>query len=127
TPFEQAKRYADAQPNVQRPDRISGCNFYEFRIHDLTEERYRARNYISVSLDELPDQLQLLDFLAHSTAQRRKRQTAASVDAGELIGKLYNLLSQQYVDPESEAAQHSLNVLCVRLVFCLFAEDAGVF
>src|SRR5699024_12648733 len=50
-----------------------------------------------------------------------------SVDAGELIGKLYNLLSQQYVDPESEAAQHSLNVLCVRLVFCLFAEDAGVF
>ena len=127
TPFEQAKRYADAQPNVQRPDTIIVCNFYEFRIHDLTEEPYPAHNYTSFTLDELPDQLQLLDFLVNSTAQRRKRQTAASVDAGELIGKLYNLLSQQYVDPESEAAQHSLNVLCVRLVFCLFAEDAGVF
>lgn len=127
TPFEQAKRYADAQPNVQRPDTIIVCNFYEFRIHDLTEERYPAHNYTSFTLDELPDQLQLLDFLAHSTAQRRKRQTAASVDAGYLIGKLYNLLSKQYVDPDSEAAQHSLNVMCVRLVFCLFAEDAGVF
>src|SRR5699024_11671074 len=69
----------------------------------------------------------LLGFLVDSTAQRRQRQAAASVDAGELLGRLYDLLSQQYMDPESEAAQHSLSVLCFRLVFCLFAEDAGVF
>src|SRR5699024_11640483 len=68
------------------------------------EDGIRDRNVTGVQTCALP---------IYSTAQRRKRQTAASVDAGELIGKLYNLLS--------------LNVLCVRLVFCLFAEDAGVF
>ena len=127
TPFQQAKRYADAQPNVQRPDTIIVSNFYEFRIHDLAEEPYPEHNYVAFTLDELPQQLHLLDFLVDPKADRRQREKAASVNAGYLIGKLYDLLRDQYIDPDSPEAQHSLNVLCVRLVFCLFAEDAGVF
>lgn len=127
TPFQQAKRYADAQPNVQRPDTIIVSNFYEFRIHDLAEEPYPEHNYVAFTLDELPQQLHLLDFLVDPKADRRQREKTVSVNAGYLIGKLYDLLREQYLDPESPEAQHSLNVLCVRLVFCLFAEDAGVF
>jgi hypothetical protein len=127
TPFQQAKRYADAQPNVQRPDTIIVSNFYEFRIHDLAEEPYPEHNYVAFTLDELPQQLHLLDFLVDPKADRRQREKTVSVNAGYLIGKVYDLLREQYIDPESPEAQHSLNVLCVRLVFCLFAEDAGVF
>jgi len=127
TPFQQAKRYADAQPNVQRPDTIIVSNFYEFRIHDLAEEPYPEHNYVAFTLDELPRQLHLLDFLVDPKADRRRREKTVSVNAGYLIGQLYDLLREQYIDPDSPAAQHSLNVLCVRIVFCLFAEDAGVF
>jgi hypothetical protein len=37
------------------------------------------------------------------------------------------MLLKQYHDPDSDETKHSLNVLCVRLVFCLFCEDAGLF
>ncbi|MFC0582976.1 type IIL restriction-modification enzyme MmeI [Micrococcoides hystricis] len=127
TPFQQAKRYADAQPNVQRPDTIIVSNFREFRIHDLAKELHPETNYSSFKLEELPGQLHLLDFLVDPKADRRRREKAVSVNAGYLIGKLYDLLQERYLDPDTPEAQHSLNVLCVRLVFCLFAEDAGVF
>ncbi|HEY4556985.1 MAG TPA: DNA methyltransferase, partial [Enteractinococcus sp.] len=102
-------------------------NFYEFRIHDLAEEPYPEHNYVAFTLDELPRKLHLLDFLVDPKADRRRREKTVSVNAGYLIGQLYDLLREQYIDPDSSEAQHSLNVLCVRIVFCLFAEDAGVF
>lgn len=126
TPFEQAKRYADSQRNSQRPDTIIVSNFETFRIHDLDQDK-PAENYTEFSLDELPDQLHLLDFLVDPRVQRARREKSVSLTAGELIGKLYRLLSKQYQDPDSAESQHSLNVLLVRIVFCLYAEDAGVF
>ncbi len=50
-----------------------------------------------------------------------------SIAAGEIVGLLYDAFAKQYADPESRRALHSLNVLYVRLVFCLYAEDAGIF
>lgn len=126
TPFQQAKAYADSMPNSQRPDTIMVCDFNEFRIHDMDTER-PGENYTSFTLDELPDCLYLLDFLVDPQRERRAREEKVSIDAGALIGRLYSLLSAQYLDPESEENQHALNVLCVRLVFCLFAEDAELF
>lgn len=126
TPFEQAKRYADSQRNSQRPDTIIISNFETFRIHDLDQEK-PAENYTEFSLDELPDQLHLLDFLVDPQIQRARREKSVSLTAGQLIGKLYGMLAKQYQDPDSDQSQHSLNVLLVRIVFCLYAEDAGVF
>ena len=126
TPYQQAKRYADQQRNSKRPDYIVICNFGEFRIHHLDDD-FPETEYESFKLEELPEQLHLLDFLVNPQAQRARREQKASLQAGELIGKLYKLLREQYVDPDSAASQHALNVLCVRLVFCLFAEDAGIF
>ena len=126
TPYEQAKRYADSLRNSERPDTIIVCNFEEFRIHDLDSEN-PAQNYERFTLDELPEQLHLLDYLADPQLERRKREEKASLDAGHLIGQLYDKLRQQYADPDSNESMHALNVLCVRLVFLLFAEDAGLF
>lgn len=126
TPFQQAKAYADSMPNSQRPDTIMVCDFNEFRIHDMDTER-PGEKYTSFKLEELPDHLYLLDFLVNPQRERRAREEKVSIDAGALIGRLYSLLSSQYIDPESEDNQHALNVLCVRLVFCLFAEDAELF
>ena len=50
-----------------------------------------------------------------------------SIAAGEIVGLLYDAFAKQYVDPTSERSMKSLNVLCVRLVFCLYADDAAIF
>lgn len=126
TPFQQAKRYADTLPNSQRPDFIIVCNFEQFRIHDLNQVD-AEHNYTSFTLDELPDQFHLLNFLVDQSFSRGAREEQISIQAGALIGQLYDALLQQYVDPDAADTHHSLNVLCVRLVFCLFAEDAGLF
>ena len=126
TPFEQARNYANTLPNSQRPDYIIVCDFNIFRIHNLNKENPES-DYIEFTLAELPDQLYLLDFLIDPQRARIKREEEVSITAGTLIGRLYSLLRQQYIDPDSPESQHSLNVLCVRLVFCLFAEDAELF
>ncbi|AEX79386.1 putative DNA methyltransferase [Corynebacterium diphtheriae HC03] len=126
TAFRQALNYANTMPNKLRPDYIITCNFAEFRIHDLNKVNAET-DYISFTLAELPEQIHLLDFLIDPQKSRAVREEKVSMDAGTLVGKLYDALRNQYLDPNSDASQHSLNVLCVRLVFCLFAEDAGLF
>ena len=118
TPFEQARNYANTLPNSQRPDYIIVCDFNIFRIHNLNKEKPES-DYIEFTLPELPDQLYLLDFLIDPQRARRKCEEQVSVSASILRGRLYSLLRQQYLDPDSPKNQHSLNV-----VFCLFAEDA---
>lgn len=126
TPFEQARAYANAMTYSLRPRFIIVCNFQEFRIHDL-DLPHPDTDFVSFRLSELPEQYHLLDFLVDPQRARRQREQRASMDAGVLIGTLYQALRAQYIDPDAEDSQHSLNVLCVRLVFCLFAEDAGLF
>ncbi|MEJ5998397.1 DNA methyltransferase [Corynebacterium sp. H130] len=126
TAFRQALNYANTMQFSQRPRYIITCNFQEFRIYDLDKENAEA-NYLSFTLAELPDQIHLLDFLIDPQRARAVREEKVSMDAGQLVGKLYDALRSQYLDPDTDEPQHSLNVLCVRLVFCLFAEDAGLF
>lgn len=126
TAFRQALNYANTMQFSQRPRYIITCNFQEFRLYDLDKENAEA-NYLSFTLDELPTQVHLLDFLVDPQKARAVREEKVSMDAGQLVGKLYDALRAQYLDPDTDASQHSLNVLCVRLVFCLFAEDAGLF
>nr|WP_156474364.1 type IIL restriction-modification enzyme MmeI [Brevibacterium ravenspurgense] len=101
-PFEQAKQYADAMPNDKRPDKIVVCNFDTFRIHSLTEEGDPAKNYTEFRLDELAEQYHLLDFFTDAERMRRVREEKVSLDAGNLIGKLYDMLRRQYLDPNSQ-------------------------
>ena len=104
---------------------IITCNFDEFRIYD--QEKERQEEYVSLALDELPEQLHLLGFLTDAKNSRIEREKQLSVQAGELVGKLYTQLSKQYKNIETDVhEQRSLNVLIVRLVFLLYAKDSGL-
>ena len=124
TPFQQAKWYADNMPNSIRPDWIITCNFDEFRIYDLN---HPENGYVQVLLQELPDQIHLFSFFTDKSNSRLVKEKELSVRAGELVGELYKALSAQYQNIEEDAAeQRSLNILIVRLVFLLYAEDSDL-
>ncbi len=124
TPFQQARRYAGLLPHNMNPHWIVVCNFREFRIHDMNNPN--AEPYV-VMLDDLEKEYSRLNFLVNSGSENLKREMEISIKAGELVGKLYDELLKQYKDPTAPQTLKSLNALCVRLVFCLYAEDAGIF
>lgn len=125
TPYQQALAYAQQMPLNQQPRWIVACNFETFRIHDR-DKADPERDYVEVPLSRLSNDIAMFSFFSGKSA-RSVREQQASIKAGELIGKLHAALSAQYADPESDESQHALNVLCVRLVFCLYAEDSGLF
>lgn len=126
TPYEQAKWYADNLPGDVRPRWLVVCNFDEFRFHDLYKENPEA-DYTSMALEELPDQLRLLSVFTDKANSTVERERQLSYNAGVLIGRIYDELLARYAEPEDPYTLHSLSVLCVRLVFCLYAEDSGLF
>jgi len=125
-PFEQAQRYGGRLPFSQRPRWIVTCNFQQFLIYDMNEVRPEEKP-ISILLEELPEKYHLLSFLLDATVKKITVEQQLSVKAGELVGKLYDLMLPQYKDPSNPESQKSLNKFCVRIVFCLYAEDALLF
>lgn len=129
TPFKQVYDYAVSFPRSEQPDYLITCNFEKFRVYSRKE--YGDLNLESkaqeFTVEELGDKPEYLSFLIDPQNSRLYHEREISEQAGQLIGKLYDMLRKQYIDPDSEESKHSLNVLCVRLVFCLFCEDAGLF
>ncbi|MGM9634846.1 MAG: DNA methyltransferase, partial [Candidatus Avispirillum sp.] len=123
-PFQQAKRYAAELPYSQRPRWIITCNFEEFLIYDMEKPTGEPE---SILLKDLPKEYYRLQFLVEEKSELLHREEQISIQAGELVGKLYDAILGQYIHPDDKASLHSLNILCVRLVFCLYAEDAGIF
>lgn len=124
SPFQQAKRYAAELPYSQRPRWIVTCNFAEFYVYDM--ERPTGDPEI-IKLCDLEREYYRLQFLVDTGDTNIKKEMEVSLQAGEIVGVLYDALLKQYKDPEAEETLKSLNALCVRLVFCLYAEDAGIF
>ena len=124
SPFQQAKRYAAELPYSQRPRWIVTCNFAEFYVYDM--ERPTGDPEI-IKLCDLEKEYYRLQFLVDTGDTNIKKEMEVSLQAGEIVGVLYEALLKQYKDPEAEDTLKSLNALCVRLVFCLYAEDAGIF
>ena len=124
TPFQQARRYAGYLPHNMNPRWIVVCNFQEFHIHDMNRPHDTPE---VIRLEELEREYYRLQFLVNCKDERIQREEKISLDAGRLVGKLYDALLAQYNSPASTEELKSLNMLCVRLVFCLYAEDAGIF
>ena len=124
SPFQQAKRYSSELPYSQRPRWIVTCNFAEFYVYDM--ERPTGDPEI-IRLQDLEKEYYRLQFLVDTGDTNIKKEMEVSLQAGEIVGVLYEALLKQYKDPEAEETLKSLNALCVRLVFCLYAEDAGIF
>ncbi len=124
TPFQQAQRYSAVLPYSQRPRWIVICNFREFAVHDM--ENPNGEPYI-ILLKDLGKEYYRLQFLVEQGNEHLQKEMEVSMKAGEIVGKLYDALIRQYIDPTNPSTMRSLNILCVRLVFCLYAEDAGIF
>lgn len=123
-PYEQARRYAGFLPHDQNPRWIVVCNFQEFQIYDMNRPNDEPE---TLHLANLEKEYHRLQFLVDTGSTVVKKEMEVSLQAGAIVGTLYDTLLKQYKDPESPETLKSLNALCVRLVFCLYAEDAGVF
>lgn len=124
SPFQQAKRYSANLPYSKRPRYIITCNFWSFLIYDMENPQGEPEELL---LKNLSKEYYRLNFIVNAEDKHIKREEDISIKAGELVGRLYNALLNQYIKPDSINSLKSLNMLCVRLVFCLYAEDAGIF
>lgn len=122
--FEQAVRYKNYLPHSEHPRWIVLCNFQKFLIYDM---EYPNNDPEEVWLKDLEKDFSRLLFLIDDANDNVKRQKEVSEDAGKIVGILYNALLKQYDDQTNHNSLKSLNILCVRIVFCLYAEDAGIF
>lgn len=124
TPFQQAKRYSADLPYSDRPRWIVTCNFRSFLVYDMEQPNGEPEEIL---LENLEKEYYRLSFLVDLGNIHLQKEMEISLKAGEIIGEIYDALLKQYIHPESAETLRSLNVLCVRIVFCLYAEDAGLF
>ena len=123
-PFEQAKRYVTNLPLSEHPRWIVTCNFAEFLVYDMEHPIAEPEQ---IFLKDLAKEYYRLFFLVETKAQHLTKEMQVSMQAGAIVGKLYDALLKEYKDPTNPESLRSLNVLCVRLVFCLYSEDACIF
>ncbi len=123
TPFQQAQRYSAALPYSERPRWIVACNFAEFDVYDMENPNAEPQRIL---LKDLGKDYYRLQFLVDTGSEHLRKEMEVSMKAGELVGRIYDSLVKQY-DKNDPKSLRYLNILCVRLVFCLYAEDAGIF
>ena len=124
TPFEQAKRYDDSLGYFDKNRWLVICNFQTFHVYDMANSHGEPE---VINLCDLEKEYHRLDFLVDTQADNTKRELEISQAAGKIVGELYDALLKQYPEPHNDQTYQDLNVLCVRLVFCLYAEDADIF
>ncbi len=122
-PFQQAKRYAAELPYSERPRWIVTCNFAEFLVYDMEQPNGEPQQ---IRLENLGKEYYRLQFLVDAKSEHLSKEMEVSIEAGKIVGRIYEALLTQYDDNSPEALRW-LNILCVRIVFCLYAEDAGIF
>src|SRR5574344_2983667 len=123
-PFQQAKKYIAELPVSKHPKWVVTCNFKSFLVYDMNNPNSEPEEIL---LKDLKKEYYRLSFLVDSKNEHIKKEEEISFKAGELVGKLYDCFSKEYRDITNEQSSKDLNELCVRLVFCLYAEDAGLF
>ncbi len=121
SPFEQAKRYYDWLPASEKGRYIITCNFSQLRIHDMEHPKAPPR---IIPLEELEHSD--LSFIVRPERELT-REEVISLEAGRLVGKLYDSLLKRYAAKNDPESLRSLNILCVRIVFLLYSEDSGIF
>lgn len=128
TPYQQARRYDNHLSANEHAYFYVLCNFDEFIIYDIRESV--DTKPITIKLKELDKKLESLDFLVNQHEARLQQEKQVSIDAGKLVSKMYDELLKifsNYPNLDDQQVKHSINELCVRLVFCLYAEDANLF
>lgn len=131
TPIQQAKRYADNLPPSEKPTVLITCNFGLFRIYDLEQDWIASKPQSEFTLADLPNHINELArlFQRESTQEtiRVVQQEELSVKAGIYVAQLHDALAKCFPNPDDPAEHMALAMITVRIVFCLYAEDAGLF
>ena len=122
-PFQQAKRYSAELAYSDRPRWIVTSNFEQFLVYDMEQPNGEPAEIL---LKDLGKEYYRLQFLVDAKSEHLSKEIKVSEEAGEIVGRIYDALLKQYDDNSPEALRW-LNILCVRIVFCLYAEDAGIF
>ncbi len=122
-PFQQAKRYVANMPLSEHPKWIVTCNFAEFLVYDMEQPNGEPEQILLANLGK---EYYRLQFLVDAKNEHLSKEMQVSMDAGKIVGRIYDALLKQYDDSSPEALRW-LNILCVRIVFCLYAEDAEIF
>ena len=123
TPYQQAKRYIANMPLSQHPRWVVTCNFAEFYVYDMEFPNGEPEH---IYLKDLGKEYYRLQFLVDANSEHITKEMRVSMQAGEIVGHIYDALLKQYGDNTDETLRW-LNILCVRIVFCLYAEDAHIF
>ena len=123
-PFQQAKKYIAELPLSKHPKWVITCNFKSFLIYNMENPNGEPEE---IFLKDLEKEYYRLQFIVDKENENLKKEMEISIQAGELVGKIYDEILPLYKNPENVESLKSLNMLCVRLVFCLYAEDAGLF
>ncbi len=125
-PFQQARKYISGLPLSQHPRWVVTCNFKSFLVYDMENPNGEPEEIL---LENLEKEYYRLSFITEIGSVHLKKELEISKKAGDIIGEIYDAILKQYKDAEnpSPATLKSLNMLCVRIVFCLYAEDAGIF
>ena len=93
TPFQQAKRYASELPYSKRPRWIVTCNFKSFLIYDMEQPQGEP---FEILLENLPKEAHMLKFLVVDKSALLKHEMEVSIQAGDIVGKLYDVFLEQY-------------------------------
>ena len=114
--YEQAGEYFDALPERERPRYILVSDFQTFELHDLDE-----REVAAFALADLPAHVEVFGFILGVQRRTFRDQDPANIKAAELVGRLHDALA------DAGHRGHDLERFLVRVVFCMFADDTGVF
>lgn len=127
TPAEQGRGYAVGLPLSRQPRYVVTCNFSTIRVHDRERDALCTGDpLLEIALEDLPKNLAALQFLRGKGEAPASVSRAVSVEAGRIMGEIHDRIAPLYHDPDSEESHHALSVLCTRLMFLMFCEDAGL-
>ena len=112
----QAYEYLETMPDHDLPQAIVVSDFTSFEFIDL-----ETREKTSFVLEDLPHNVKLFAFLIDQATQKTQEEHPVNIKAAEAMARLHN---QLYDD---NYRGHDLELLLVRLVFCMFADDSGIF
>lgn len=127
TPAEQGRGYAVGLPLSRQPRYVITCNFSTIRVYDRnTDPLCTHAPQLQIELTDLPKNVAALQFLKGAGEAPASVARAVSVEAGRIMGQIHNEIAPLYHDPDSEESHHALSVLCTRIMFLMFCEDAGL-
>lgn len=128
TPYQQAAVYDSHLKYSEKARWIITCNFHEFRIYDMNDNPTDEKPTTTISIHNLNEfYYQLSPELVDPTKQDVKKETTLSIRACNIIDKIYHSLLNRYTNKNDPKNLRNVNKICVRLVFCLYADDSGIF